>query len=45
MRLVSHSIASTGVQVCKYQPTGEVLQIGHSDELYADPDAPPVKPA
>jgi len=44
MRLVSHSVASTGVQVCKYQPTGEALQPGHSDELYEDPDAPPVKP-
>ena len=44
MRLVSHTVASTGVMVCKYQPTGETLQPGHSDELYADPDAPPVKP-
>jgi hypothetical protein len=25
-------------------PTGEALRPGHSDELYADPDAPPVKP-
>ena len=44
MRLVSHSIASTGVMVCKYQPTGEPLQAGHSDELFEDPDNPPVKP-
>jgi dihydrofolate reductase len=45
MRLVSHAVASTGVQVCKYQLTGEALQPGHSDELYADPDVPPVPPA
>ena len=44
MRLVSHSVAATGVQVCKLQPTGEPLQPGHSDELYDDRDAPPVKP-
>ncbi len=45
MQLVSHAIASTGVMVCKYQPTGEALRPGHSDELYEDPDAPPVKPS
>ena len=44
MRLVSHQVASTGVMVCKYQPTGDALKPGHSDELYEDPDAPPVKP-
>ena len=44
MRLVSHAIASTGVMVCKYQPTGEPLRPGHSDELYEDPDRPPVTP-
>ena len=45
MRLVSTTLASTGVQVCKYQPTGEPLRPGHSDELYEDPDSPPVPPA
>jgi dihydrofolate reductase len=44
MRLVSHKVASTRVQVCKYEPTGEPLRAGHSDQLYEDPDAPPVKP-
>lgn len=43
MELVSHTIASTGVMICKYRPTGEPLRPGHSDELYADPDAPPVR--
>ena len=37
--------AGTGVQVCRYQPTGETLRTGDSDELFEDPDAPPVKPA
>lgn len=45
MRLVSQQVASTGVIVCRYQPTGEPLVTGHSDELYADPDAPPVTPS
>jgi dihydrofolate reductase len=45
MELVSHTLASTGVMVCKYRPTGEALAPGHSDELYADPDAPPVPSA
>jgi dihydrofolate reductase len=45
MALVSHTLASTGVMICKYQPTGEPLQPGHSDDLYADPEAPPVTPA
>ena len=45
MELVSHTVASTGVIVGKYRPTGDALRPGHSDELYADPDAPPVKPS
>ena len=45
MRLVSTTLASTGVQICKYELTGETLRTGHSDELYEDPDAPPVPPA
>ena len=42
MRLVSHTLASTGVQICKFQPTGEPLHPGRSDELYEDGDGPPV---
>lgn len=34
--LVSTTLASTGVQVSKYRPTGEPLRPGHSDELYED---------
>ena len=45
MKLVSHTLANTGVMICKYQPTGEPLKPGHSDELYADPDSPPVTPS
>ncbi len=45
MRLVSHTVAATGVQVCKFQPTGEPLRPGHSDELHEDADAPPVSPS
>jgi hypothetical protein len=45
MRLVPQKIASTGVQVCKFQPTGDTLHPGHSDELFEDPDAPPVRPS
>jgi dihydrofolate reductase len=45
MRLVSTTLAATGVQICKYEPTGEALRTGDSDELYEDPEAPPVKPA
>lgn len=45
MQLVSHTLTNTGVMICKYQPTGEALVTGHSDELYADPEAPPVKPS
>lgn len=44
MRLVSHTVAPTGVLVCVYQPTGEPLRTGHSDELYEDHDNPPVPP-
>ena len=36
--LVSHTLASTGVMVCKYRPTGQALVPGHSDELYQDPE-------
>ena len=43
MELVSHTLASTGVMICKYRLSGEALRPGHSDELYADPAAPPVK--
>jgi dihydrofolate reductase len=42
MRLVKHTLAATGVMICKYQPTGDTLAPGHSDELYADPEHPPV---
>jgi len=42
--LVSTTLASTGVQVCKYRPTGEPLRAGHSDELYED-GKEPVTPA
>lgn len=45
MELVSHTLASTGVMICKYRPTGQPLVTGHSDELYADADAPPVRPS
>ena len=31
--LVSTTLASTGVQVCRYRPTGKPLVTGHSDEL------------
>jgi dihydrofolate reductase len=34
MKLVSTKQAATGVLVCKYQPTGQPLHPGHSDELY-----------
>jgi dihydrofolate reductase len=44
MELVGHAVASTGVMICTYRPTGAPLQTGHSDELYADPEAPPVTP-
>jgi dihydrofolate reductase len=44
MRLVSQQVASTGVIVCRYEPTGQPLVTGHSDELYADPEVPPVDP-
>lgn len=43
--LVSTQIATTGVQICRFRPTGEPLVPGHSDELYEDPEAPPVAPA
>jgi hypothetical protein len=42
--LVSTTIATTGVQICKYRPTGEPLVTGHSDELYED-GKEPVTPA
>ena len=45
MELVSQTLAKTGVMICKYRPTGEALRPGHSDELYADRDAPPVTPS
>jgi dihydrofolate reductase len=45
LRLVSHDLATTGVMICKYRPTGEPLTPGHSDELYDNPEAPPVTPA
>lgn len=38
--LVSTTLASTGVQICKYRPTGEPLRPGHSDELYEDGNEP-----
>lgn len=34
--LVSTTIAPTGVQICKFRPTGNPLVPGHSDELYED---------
>ena len=42
--LVSTTIATTGVLVCRYRPTGEPLVTGHSDELYED-GKEPVTPA
>ena len=38
--LVSTTLAGTGVQICKYRPTGEPLVTGHSDELYDDGKEP-----
>jgi len=43
--LVDSKVASTGVIVCTYRPTGEPLATGHSDELYQDNDQPPVEPS
>ena len=40
MRLVSRSLASTGVQVCKSEPTGEALHPGHSDGALRRPRRP-----
>lgn len=42
MELVSTTPTSTGVLICRYRPTGGPLVTGSSDELYADPEAPPV---
>ena len=42
LELVDVQVASTGVLVCTYRPTGEPLATGHSDELYEDPADPPV---
>jgi hypothetical protein len=42
LELVDVQVASTGVLVCTYRPTGEPLATGHSDELYEDRDDPPV---
>ena len=42
LELIDVQVASTGVLVCTYRPTGEPLLTGHSDELYADPEQPPV---
>ena len=44
LELVDVQVASTGVLVCTYRPTGESLATGHSDELYEDPEQPPVSP-
>jgi dihydrofolate reductase len=38
--LVSTTRAATGVQICKFRPTGEPLRPGHSDELYEDGKEP-----
>lgn len=38
--LVSTTLAATGVQICRYRPTGEPLRPGHSDELYEDGKEP-----
>lgn len=45
LELVDVQVASTGVLVCTYRPTGEPLATGHSDELYEDPADPPVPTA
>lgn len=45
LELVDAQVAPTGVLICTYRPTGQPLATGHSDELYEDPDAPPVPPA
>jgi dihydrofolate reductase len=42
--LVESQVASTGVLVCTYRPTGRPVSTGHSDELYQDPAQPPVSP-
>ncbi|MCU1371691.1 MAG: ribG9 [Ilumatobacteraceae bacterium] len=42
--LVSTTLASTGVQICKFRPTGAPLVTGHSDELYEN-GREPVTPA
>jgi dihydrofolate reductase len=42
LELVDVQAAPTGVLVCTYHPTGAPLVTGHSDELYEDPNRPPV---
>ena len=42
--LVDVQVASTGVLVCCYRPTGEPISTGNSDELYEDQADPPVPP-
>ena len=42
--LVDVQVASTGVLVCCYRPTGEPISTGNSDELYEDRADPPVPP-
>jgi len=43
--LVESQVASTGVLVCTYRPTGQPLAPGSSDELYEDTAEPPVSSA
>jgi dihydrofolate reductase len=43
--LVDSQVASTGVLVCTYHPTGRPLATGSSDELYEDGAEPPVSPS
>jgi len=44
LELVDHKVASTGVIVCTYRPTGANVATGSSDEFYEDPAEPPVSP-
>ena len=44
LELVDHQVASTGVIVCTYRPTGANVATGSSDEFYEDPAEPPVSP-
>ena len=44
LELVESKVATTGVLICSYRPTGEPVTTGSSDELYEDQASPPVAP-